>query len=130
MSLRDVLLQVAQVLTVLALAPLIQGVILQFEERVQRAQGPGAGAEHGAAEVQGAGHRPGRCGDGEQLRIVRPHDAAGTRLQTYVFGGLLPEELGRKLGEVIAPVEPGVRAFGFLVHDVESMLLEHRYRSA
>ena len=38
---RDVLLQIAQVLTVLLLAPLIQGIILQFEERVQRAQGPG-----------------------------------------------------------------------------------------
>jgi formate hydrogenlyase subunit 4 len=38
---RDVLLQIAQVATVLLLAPLIQGIILQFEERVQRAQGPG-----------------------------------------------------------------------------------------
>lgn len=38
---RDILLQIAQVLTVLVLAPLIQGIILQFEERVQRAQGPG-----------------------------------------------------------------------------------------
>ena len=38
---RDVLLQIAQVLTVLLLAPLIQGIIIQFEERVQRAQGPG-----------------------------------------------------------------------------------------
>lgn len=38
---RDVLLQVAQVLTVLAFAPLLQGLILQFEERVQRARGPG-----------------------------------------------------------------------------------------
>ena len=38
---RDVLLQIAQVVTVLALAPLLQGIILQFEERVQRAQGPG-----------------------------------------------------------------------------------------
>ena len=37
----DVALQIAQVLTVLALAPLLQGTILQFEERVQRAQGPG-----------------------------------------------------------------------------------------
>lgn len=41
MSLRDVLLQIAQVVTVLALSPLLQGIILQFEERVQRAQGPG-----------------------------------------------------------------------------------------
>jgi formate hydrogenlyase subunit 4 len=41
MSARDILLQVAQVLTVLLLAPLIQGIILQFEERVQRGQGPG-----------------------------------------------------------------------------------------
>lgn len=38
---RDILLQIAQVLTVLALAPLLQGAILQFEERVQLAQGPG-----------------------------------------------------------------------------------------
>ncbi len=38
---RDILLQIAQVLTVLLLAPLIQGIIVQFEERVQRAQGPG-----------------------------------------------------------------------------------------
>jgi formate hydrogenlyase subunit 4 len=38
---RDILLQVAQVLTVVVLAPLIQGIILQFEERVQRSQGPG-----------------------------------------------------------------------------------------
>ena len=41
MSARDVLLQIGQVLTVLLLAPLIQGIIVQFEERVQRAQGPG-----------------------------------------------------------------------------------------
>ena len=41
MSWRDVLLQIAQVVTVILLAPLIQGIILQFEERVQRAQGPG-----------------------------------------------------------------------------------------
>ncbi|HVX28969.1 MAG TPA: NADH-quinone oxidoreductase subunit H, partial [Nitrolancea sp.] len=41
MSLADVLLQIAQVVTVLILAPLIQGIILQFEERVQRGQGPG-----------------------------------------------------------------------------------------
>jgi formate hydrogenlyase subunit 4 len=38
---RDVLLQIAQVATVLGLAPLLQGVIVQWEERVQRAQGPG-----------------------------------------------------------------------------------------
>ena len=38
---REILLQIAQVLTVLALAPLLQGIILQFEERVQRSQGPG-----------------------------------------------------------------------------------------
>ena len=38
---RDILLQIAQVLTVLLLAPLLQGTILQFEERVQLAQGPG-----------------------------------------------------------------------------------------
>lgn len=41
MSVRDIILQIAQVLAVLLLAPLIQGIILQFEERVQRAQGPG-----------------------------------------------------------------------------------------
>jgi formate hydrogenlyase subunit 4 len=41
MIVRDILLQVAQVLTVLVLAPLLQGIILQFEERVQRSQGPG-----------------------------------------------------------------------------------------
>src|SRR6202167_557311 len=41
MTARDILLQIAQVLTVLLLAPLIQGIIVQFEERVQRAQGPG-----------------------------------------------------------------------------------------
>jgi formate hydrogenlyase subunit 4 len=38
---RDIILQICQVLTVLLLAPVLQGVILQFEERVQRAQGPG-----------------------------------------------------------------------------------------
>ena len=38
---RDIILQVAQVLVTLLLAPLLQGVILQFEERVQRSQGPG-----------------------------------------------------------------------------------------
>jgi formate hydrogenlyase subunit 4 len=38
---RDILLQIAQVAAVLLLAPLIQGIIVQFEERVQRAQGPG-----------------------------------------------------------------------------------------
>jgi formate hydrogenlyase subunit 4 len=38
---RDILLQIAQVVAVLLLAPLLQGIILQFEERVQRAQGPG-----------------------------------------------------------------------------------------
>ena len=41
MSVRDIALQVAQVLSTLLLAPLLQGVILQFEERVQRGQGPG-----------------------------------------------------------------------------------------
>jgi formate hydrogenlyase subunit 4 len=40
-SARDIGLQVAQVVTVLALAPLLQGLIVQWEERVQRAQGPG-----------------------------------------------------------------------------------------
>jgi formate hydrogenlyase subunit 4 len=38
---RDIILQACQVLTVLVFAPLLQGVILQFEERVQQAQGPG-----------------------------------------------------------------------------------------
>ena len=41
MTARDILLQIAQVATVLVLSPLIQGIILQFEERVQRARGPG-----------------------------------------------------------------------------------------
>jgi formate hydrogenlyase subunit 4 len=41
MTVRDVVLQICQVLTVLLLSPLLQGVILQFEERVQLAQGPG-----------------------------------------------------------------------------------------
>ncbi|MFM0616226.1 NADH-quinone oxidoreductase subunit H [Paraburkholderia nemoris] len=41
MSARDIALQVAQVVTVIALSPLLQGVILQWEERVQRARGPG-----------------------------------------------------------------------------------------
>lgn len=41
MSSRDVVLQVCQVLAVLLFAPLLQGVIVQFEERVQRARGPG-----------------------------------------------------------------------------------------
>lgn len=39
--LRDILLQIAQVTTVAALSPLLQGVVQQWEERVQRAQGPG-----------------------------------------------------------------------------------------
>jgi len=39
--LRATLLQIGQVLTVLLLAPLLQGAIVQFEERVQQAQGPG-----------------------------------------------------------------------------------------
>ncbi len=38
---RDILLQIAQVVAVLVLAPLLQGIIVQFEERVQRARGPG-----------------------------------------------------------------------------------------
>ena len=38
---RAVLLQTAQVLTVVMLAPLLQGCILQWEERAQRAGGPG-----------------------------------------------------------------------------------------
>ena len=37
---RDVLLQVAQVLAVVLLSPLLQGFILRYEERVQRARGP------------------------------------------------------------------------------------------
>jgi len=36
----DVLAQIAQVLAVMLLAPLIQGFILRYEERVQRSQGP------------------------------------------------------------------------------------------
>ncbi|HEY3849432.1 MAG TPA: NADH-quinone oxidoreductase subunit H, partial [Steroidobacteraceae bacterium] len=38
---RDILLQIGQVLTAILVAPLLQGVIVQWEERVQRAQGPG-----------------------------------------------------------------------------------------
>ncbi len=41
MSGRELLLQAAQIVSVLIFAPLLQGIILQFEERVQRAQGPG-----------------------------------------------------------------------------------------
>jgi formate hydrogenlyase subunit 4 len=41
MTARDIVLQVAQVFATLMLAPLLQGIILQFEERVQRSQGPG-----------------------------------------------------------------------------------------
>jgi formate hydrogenlyase subunit 4 len=40
LSVRDVLLQIAQVLTVLAFSPLLSGTIAKLEERVQRAQGP------------------------------------------------------------------------------------------
>jgi len=40
MRMRDVLLQIGQVLSVLLLAPLLQGFILRYEERVQRATGP------------------------------------------------------------------------------------------
>lgn len=38
---RDIVLQICQVATVLLLAPLLQGIVVQFEERVQRGQGPG-----------------------------------------------------------------------------------------
>ena len=41
MNWRDIVLQIGQVLTVLLAAPLLQGIIHQFEERVQLAQGPG-----------------------------------------------------------------------------------------
>jgi len=41
MTSRDILLQLSQVGVTLVLAPLLQGVILQFEERVQRGTGPG-----------------------------------------------------------------------------------------
>ncbi len=41
MAARDIVLQICQVLAVVLLAPLLQGIILQFEERVQLAQGPG-----------------------------------------------------------------------------------------
>ena len=41
MTVREVLLQIAQVVTVVALSPLLQGFILQWEERIQRARGPG-----------------------------------------------------------------------------------------
>jgi len=40
LSVRDVFLQVGQVSAVLALAPLLQGFILRYEERVQRSLGP------------------------------------------------------------------------------------------
>lgn len=40
MSFRDILLQIGQVLTVLLLSPLLQGIILKCEERVQRSTGP------------------------------------------------------------------------------------------
>ena len=40
-SICDILLQIGQVLTVALVAPLIQGIVVQFEERVQRARGPG-----------------------------------------------------------------------------------------
>ncbi len=40
-TVRDIVLQVLQVLTVICLGPLLQGIIVQFEERVQRGQGPG-----------------------------------------------------------------------------------------
>jgi formate hydrogenlyase subunit 4 len=39
-SLRDILLQIAQVAAVLLLSPLLQGFIHRYEERVQRARGP------------------------------------------------------------------------------------------
>ena len=38
---RDILLQIAQVLVVLGFSPLLQGIIVQFEERVRRGKGPG-----------------------------------------------------------------------------------------
>ena len=38
---REIVLQICQVVAVLLLAPLLQGVILQCEERVQMARGPG-----------------------------------------------------------------------------------------
>jgi formate hydrogenlyase subunit 4 len=41
MMAREIILQICQVLAVLVFAPLLQGAILQFEERVQEAQGPG-----------------------------------------------------------------------------------------
>ncbi len=39
-SVNDILLQIGQVLAVLLLSPLLQGFILRYEERVQRAHGP------------------------------------------------------------------------------------------
>jgi formate hydrogenlyase subunit 4 len=41
MTTRDVLLQIAQVSVTVLLAPLLQGIIVQFEERIQRSRGPG-----------------------------------------------------------------------------------------
>jgi formate hydrogenlyase subunit 4 len=40
-SWRDALLQLAQVLSVLSLSPFLQGIVIQWEERVQRGRGPG-----------------------------------------------------------------------------------------
>lgn len=40
------------------------------------------------------------------------------------------EQLGCELIEVFAPVDPGVRAFGFLVNYLESVLLEHLHGGA
>ena len=40
MTARDLVLQLAQVLTVLTLSPMIQGVIAKLEEPVQRAESP------------------------------------------------------------------------------------------
>jgi formate hydrogenlyase subunit 4 len=40
MTVRDILLQIAQVLTVLVFSPLLSGTIVKLEERVQRSQGP------------------------------------------------------------------------------------------
>jgi formate hydrogenlyase subunit 4 len=41
MNTRDIILQVGQVAAAIGLAPLLQGMIVQFQERVQLAQGPG-----------------------------------------------------------------------------------------
>ena len=51
------------------------------------------------------------------------------RRRARAFEGLL-EQLRSELPEILAPIDPGVRAFRFLVNNVEPVLLEHRHRGA